>query len=54
MFLTQTNDSKIYTRPIWKLMSDLPMYKQMQNDGLKIAKELQDTVVNLPSSVRIN
>lgn len=54
MFLTQTNDSKIYTRPIWKLMSDLPMYKQMQNDGLKIAKELQNTVVNLPSSVRIN
>lgn len=53
MFLAQTNNSKIYTRPIWKLMSNLPMYQQMQNDGLKIAKKLQDTVANLPSSVRI-
>lgn len=52
-FLKQTNENKIYTRPIWKLMSDLPMYQKMQNDGLKIAKKLQDTVVNLPSSARI-
>lgn len=52
-FLNQTNQNKIYTRPIWRLMSDLVMYKNAQNDGLKVAKNLQDRVVNLPSSVRI-
>jgi perosamine synthetase len=52
--LKATNDAGIMTRPIWQLMSDLKMYKQCQKGDLKNARWLQDRIVNLPSSVRIN
>jgi perosamine synthetase len=39
------------TRPIWKLMSELDMFKNCQNDGLINSIWLQDRVVNIPSSV---
>ncbi len=50
-FLKFTNDNGVMTRPIWKLMSELRMYKDCQTDGLKNALWLQDRVVNIPSSV---
>jgi len=50
-FLKETNDQGIMTRPIWRLMSELPMYEHCQNDGLEISKWLEERVVNLPSSV---
>lgn len=50
-FLKFTNDSGVMTRPIWRLMSQLEMFKDCQNDGLKNSLWLQDRVVNIPSSV---
>ena len=50
-FLQVTNDSKVMTRPIWRLMSELNMFKHCQNDGLKNSLWLQDRVINIPSSV---
>lgn len=34
-FLQQTNDNGVMTRPIWELMSRLPMFDNCQNDGLQ-------------------
>ena len=39
------------TRPIWKLMSDLPMFSECQRDSLKNSKWLEERVVNIPSSI---
>ena len=39
------------TRPVWRLMSELSMFRDCQNDGLKNSLWLQDRVVNIPSSV---
>ena len=50
-FLRATNDVGVMTRPIWRLMSELPMYAECENDGLANSKWLVDRVVNLPSSV---
>ncbi|OGR20670.1 MAG: aminotransferase DegT [Desulfobacula sp. RIFOXYA12_FULL_46_16] len=52
--LTKTNESGIATRPAWRLMPDLPMYKNCRKDDLKNARWLAERIVNLPSSVRIN
>lgn len=51
IFLQLTNDSEVMTRPIWKLMSQLPMFKGCHTDGLVNSLWLQDRVVNIPSSV---
>ena len=50
-FLEYTNNNGVMTRPIWKLMSGLKMFKDCQTDGLKNSLWLQDRVVNVPSSV---
>ena len=50
-FLKLTNDNNVMTRPIWTLMSKLPMFKDCQTDGLKNSLWLEDRVVNIPSSV---
>lgn len=50
-FLNVTNENNIMTRPIWTLMSKLPMFKDCQTDGLKNSLWLEDRVVNIPSSV---
>lgn len=50
-FLRITNSMGIMTRPIWNLLSELPMYQSCENDGLQNSKWLVDRVVNLPSSV---
>lgn len=50
-FLKLTNKNNVMTRPIWKLMSKLPMYKDCQTDGLENSLWLEDRVVNIPSSV---
>ncbi len=49
--LSETNQNGIMTRPIWCLMTSLPMYRNCQHDGLKNSWWLADRVVNLPSSV---
>lgn len=50
-FLKFTNDNGVMTRPVWTLMSKLPMFKDCQTDGLKNSLWLEDRVVNIPSSV---
>ena len=50
-FLKITNDNNIMTRPIWNLISDLPMYVNCEHDGLVNSKWLVDRVINIPSSV---
>jgi aminotransferase in exopolysaccharide biosynthesis len=52
-FLEYTNDHGVMTRPIWELMSRLPMFEKCENDGLKNTIWFADRVVNIPSSVRI-
>ena len=51
-FLQETNDNGVMTRPIWELMTRLPMFENCQNDGLKNTIFFADRVVNIPSSVR--
>jgi len=50
-FLKLTNNNNVMTRPIWTLMSKLPMFKACQTDGLENSLWLEDRVVNVPSSV---
>ena len=50
-FLKVTNENNVMTRPIWTLMSRLPMFKDCQTDGLEKSLWLEDRVVNIPSSV---
>lgn len=52
LFLSQTNEAKIMTRPIWRLMFRLPMYKSCFRDDQVNAQYLEDRIVNIPSSVK--
>lgn len=52
-FLQYTNDNGVMTRPVWELMSRLPMFEHCENDGLKNTIWLADRIVNIPSSVRL-
>ncbi len=49
--LEYTNAQGVMTRPIWRLMSRLDMFKHCQHDGLENSHWLEARVVNLPSSV---
>lgn len=50
-FLQYTNDNGIMTRPIWRLMNKLEMYKNCQTTNLQNSEWLENRVVNIPSSV---
>jgi phosphotransferase system HPr-like phosphotransfer protein len=50
-FLDFTNKNGVMTRPIWRLMNELEMFKDCQKTDLKNAKYLEERVVNIPSSV---
>lgn len=50
-FLRYTNENKVMTRPVWTLMSKLPMFRYCENDGLENSLWLEQRVVNVPSSV---
>ena len=52
-FLDYTNEHGVMTRPVWKLMNELDMFKNCQCTDLKNSKYLEERVVNIPSSVRI-
>lgn len=52
-FLQYSNENGVFTRGIWRLMSELEMFKHSQQDELKNAKILSQRVANLPSSARI-
>lgn len=52
LFLKQTNNNNVMTRPIWQLMFRLPMYSHCQKDEQKNAIFLEERIVNIPSSIR--
>jgi len=53
LFLKETNESNVMTRPIWALMNRLDMFKDCQCTDLSNALWLEERVVNIPSGVRL-
>jgi perosamine synthetase len=51
-FLAYSNSQGVMTRPVWKLMTELPAFAQAERGPLDTAESLAARVVNLPSSVR--
>ncbi len=51
-FLTYSNDNGVMSRPVWELMTRLPMFKDSYHDGLENSIWVADRLVNIPSSVR--
>ena len=41
------------TRPVWRLLNKLEMYRNCRTDALENARWLEERVVNIPSSVII-
>ncbi|DAB37598.1 MAG: aminotransferase DegT [Sulfuricurvum sp. GWF2_44_89] len=52
-FLSYTNDRGVMTRPIWRLMNKLEMFKGCLCSDLSNALWLEERVVNIPSGVRL-
>ena len=50
-FLKETNRENIMTRPVWELMTKLPIYLHCQRDSQKNAKTLKNRIINIPSGV---
>lgn len=53
IFLSSSYENGIITRPIWRLMNKLNMYKNCFKGNLDNAEWIEQRVVNIPSSVRI-
>lgn len=53
VFLKELNEAGVMSRPIWRLMNELPMFENCQSTELVNAKWLEERVVNIPSSARI-
>jgi perosamine synthetase len=53
LFLDETNSKGVMTRPIWTLMSKLPMFENSQCGDITNSEWLEQRVVNIPSSVMI-
>ena len=53
VFLTETNDNQVMTRPIWALMHRLDMFKHCLHDGLANSIDIENRLVNIPSSTTI-
>jgi dTDP-4-amino-4,6-dideoxygalactose transaminase len=52
LFLKESNEAGVMTRPVWELMHHLPMFKHCIHGSLENSEYLMQRVVNLPSSVR--
>ena len=52
IFLKETNEQQVMTRPIWRLMNKLPMYNDCIHGDLFNSEWLEDRAVNIPSSYR--
>ena len=50
-FLEFTNKNGVMTRPIWKLMNELKMFRNCQCTNLENSKYLEQRVINISSSV---
>jgi dTDP-4-amino-4,6-dideoxygalactose transaminase len=53
LFLDETNNAGVMTRPIWKLMNKLDMFNSAQCGNLDNSLWLEERVVNIPSSVTV-
>ena len=51
-FLKYAAENGVQSRPIWTLLSKLPMYEHCPSDSLDTSRWLEDRVVNLPSGAR--
>ncbi|MCO6494357.1 MAG: LegC family aminotransferase [Bacteroidetes bacterium] len=51
LFLKELNDAGVMSRPIWTLMTKLPMYENCEHGDLTQSLFLEDRIINLPSSV---
>jgi len=49
-FLKHTNENGVMTRPSWRLMNELDVFKDCERDELINAREIANRLVNLPSS----
>lgn len=52
-FLTYTNDNGVMTRPAWRLMNKLEMFKNCDCGDLSNALWLEERLVNIPSGVTL-
>jgi dTDP-4-amino-4,6-dideoxygalactose transaminase len=52
-FLEYANDQGVMTRPVWTLLSQLPMFKDCFAMPQINAQWLAERLVNIPSSVRL-
>lgn len=52
-FLKDLNEAGVMSRPIWRLMNELTMFGDCQSTDLTNAKWLEERVVNIPSSARM-
>lgn len=50
-WLKEANAQGIMLRPVWELMSDLPMYANCSRDSLEASRALANRLINLPSGV---
>ena len=48
--LNYLNNKGIQARPIWDLLSDLPMFKKYCNENMVEARKIANKVILLPSS----
>ena len=51
--LRNSHASKIFLRPSWKLINELPMYKKASSGDLSEAKNQSKRLINLPSSPQL-
>jgi len=52
-YLAYSTEKGVQARPVWTLISNLPMYRRCQSASIETAQWLEDRLVNIPSSVRI-
>ena len=48
--LKETNENGIMTRPVWKLMHHLEMFKNCPQMDLSVSESLEKRIINIPSS----
>ena len=53
VFLKALNGAGVMSRPVWRLMNELTMFHDCQSSDLSNAKWLEERVVNIPSSARV-
>jgi dTDP-4-amino-4,6-dideoxygalactose transaminase len=52
-FIQLAIQQKVMVRPAWRPMHHLPMFQNAWRDGLVNTEKVYQTLVNLPSSVRV-